>query len=323
MVSFFAHVVFLSTVVPQSSGGWWWNATDAGIPPEPPPWWNQWERIQDVRDYLGSAALSWNDVKAKAGTWAESLGGWTMGLTFDSGFWGFIDGCFSIFGWAVFRSAWNGVRTGCRRLVQLGAVVTVCLMAHYAWTFCWPVVSLLLATLSALIWLVRKGTRLMGWLLFWAHRSLGGAPEVFNFPVCESTAASGRYPKQWNQPKWQAILQRPDVEWVEFPMCAFGLGPGGNEFYVHRTRVVFPVHPPLRRVLNRPCPGVGPNHQHVPLKGARPGATVSRCTEAGAYCEGFVQAVVQCLQATLTGRGGSRQVIAMFWSSRKSWGSGC
>ena len=32
------------------------------------------------------------------------------------------------------------------------------------------------------------------------------------FPVAESSAPSGRYPKQWDLPEWQAILSREDVE---------------------------------------------------------------------------------------------------------------
>ena len=49
--------------------------------------------------------------------------------------------------------------------------------------------------------------------------------EAGGLPIAESTAVSTRYPKMWHLPKWQAILKRADVEWVEFPMCAFGLGP--------------------------------------------------------------------------------------------------
>ena len=44
-------------------------------------------------------------------------------------------------------------------------------------------------------------------------------------PIAESTARSGRYLKMCDLPCWQRILARDDVQWVEFPMCAFGLGP--------------------------------------------------------------------------------------------------
>ncbi|CAE7205713.1 unnamed protein product [Symbiodinium sp. CCMP2592] len=43
------------------------------------------------------------------------------------------------------------------------------------------------------------------------------------FPIAESSGKSGRYPKMWDLPWWREILRRPDVQFVEFPMCAFGL----------------------------------------------------------------------------------------------------
>ena len=94
---------------------------------------------------------------------------------------------------------------------------------------------------------------------------------------------------------------------IYLDMCAFGLGPpdAPGEFYRHATRIVFPRHEPLRQALLRVCPGVGPGHQHVPLKGNRPGVPVSRCTEAGVYAQEFVRAVVQVLRQSLqVGRGG-------------------
>ena len=123
------------------------------------------------------------------------------------------------------------------------------------------------------------------------------------FPIAESSGCSGRYPKQWNLPCWQRILKRSDVEWMDFKMCAFGLGPPDNdkEFYQHLTRVVFPIHSGLRALLARRCPGVGPNHLHVALKGARPGSAVSRCTEAGVYCSDFVNSVCTILLDSLVG----------------------
>ena len=121
------------------------------------------------------------------------------------------------------------------------------------------------------------------------------------FPVAESTGASGRYPKQWNLPSWKKLLARPDVDYMEFRMCAFGLGPPDDKtaFYQHMTRVVFPMHLPLREALNRRCPGVSAQHRHVPLKGSRPGILVTRCTEAGVYCPQFVEIVCSVLQNTL------------------------
>lgn len=125
------------------------------------------------------------------------------------------------------------------------------------------------------------------------------------FPICESTASSGRYPKQWDLPAWRRVLNRPDVDFIEFPMCSFGLGPPDDPtaFYVHRSRLVFPKHWPLRQVLLRQCPGLSANHRHVALRGQRQGQAVTRCTEAGAYAWDFVTSVVAVLQSSLGGAG--------------------
>ena len=124
------------------------------------------------------------------------------------------------------------------------------------------------------------------------------------FPIAESSAPSGRYPKQWDLPRWQAILARPDVTSVTFPMCAFGLKSLTEDgFYVHRTRLVFPKHPPLEAALARECPGVSHDHRHIPLKGSRPGSLVTRCTEAGVYCPDFVATIVNVVMATVKGGG--------------------
>ena len=126
------------------------------------------------------------------------------------------------------------------------------------------------------------------------------------FPVAESSGCSGRYPKQWDQPKWKAILARPDVDWAEFRMCAYGLGPPDDPsaFYQHLTRVVFKSHPALKMALSRRCPGISSSHKHVALKGSRPGSAVTRCTEAGVYCKQFVQVIAEVLQSTLVAAGG-------------------
>eukprot|EP00435_Cladocopium_sp_Y103_P039436 s669_g10.t1 len=129
----------------------------------------------------------------------------------------------------------------------------------------------------------------------WAADTFEDLLDQGAFPICESSAASGRYPKQWDLPAWRRVLNRSDVEYIEFPMCAFGLGPPDQpgHYYVHRTRLVFPVHAPLREALLRVCPGQGPQHVHVGLKGCRPGQTVTRCTEAGAYSWDFVTTIVR------------------------------
>ncbi|CAE7036810.1 unnamed protein product [Symbiodinium sp. CCMP2592] len=124
------------------------------------------------------------------------------------------------------------------------------------------------------------------------------------FPIAESSGKSGRYPKMWDLPWWREILRRPDVQFVEFPMCAFGLGPpDGEGYYHHRTRLVFPRCEAFAAALSRCCPGVGAAHRHVPLAGARPGAAQSRCAEAGVYPQEFVRTVVSTLHQPLVAGG--------------------
>ena len=48
--------------------------------------------------------------------------------------------------------------------------------------------------------------------------------DIRGFPIAESSAASGPYPKQWDLPCWQRILAREDVEWAELRMW-FWTGP--------------------------------------------------------------------------------------------------
>ena len=121
------------------------------------------------------------------------------------------------------------------------------------------------------------------------------------FPMAESSGCSGRYPKQWDLQCWRRILARPDVDFVEFRMCSFGLGPPDEpgSFYQHLTRVVFPRNDAVRAALSRRCPGVSSAHRHIPLKGARPGISVTRCTEAGVYCPEFVQTICNVVRESL------------------------
>ena len=74
-----------------------------------------------------------------------------------------------------------------------------------------------------------------------------------HFPIAESSGTSGRYPKQWHLPAWKKLLQRPDVDFLEIDMCAFGLAPHDaahpGQFYRHRTGLAFPRHV----AFARPC----------------------------------------------------------------------
>ena len=131
------------------------------------------------------------------------------------------------------------------------------------------------------------------------------ALEKGHFPIAESSGRSGRYPKMWNLPCWQRILQRPDVDFLEVDMCAYGLAPldagEPHHFYKHRTGLAFPRHPGFRQALFRLCQGVSATHQHVPLQGCRANTTVTRCAEAVVYSTHFVAAIVEALQTLVKG----------------------
>ncbi|CAL1131402.1 unnamed protein product [Cladocopium goreaui] len=91
----------------------------------------------------------------------------------------------------------------------------------------------------------------------------------------ESSAPSGRYPKIWDLPCMQRLRRRTGAKIVSMAMCAWGLGPPETEEGLfHRKHSWWLVSPELYPwallFLGRQCPGVGPTHQHAPLKGPSP-----------------------------------------------------
>eukprot|EP00435_Cladocopium_sp_Y103_P035203 s583_g9.t1 len=104
-----------------------------------------------------------------------------------------------------------------------------------------------------------------------------------HFPIAESSGRSGRYPKMWHLPCWQKILQRPDVDFLEIDMCAYGLAPldasGPHAFYKHRTGLAFPRHPAFRQALFRVC--CGPGIAAVGCGGGRPHGPYPQLRQAG------------------------------------------
>eukprot|EP00974_Lingulodinium_polyedra_P023875 2310906-Lingulodinium_polyedra.AAC.1 len=121
-------------------------------------------------------------------------------------------------------------------------------------------------------------------------RLFGAVVDAGKFAVCEDPAPDGAYPKLWDLPGWQALLQRADVEVTAFDACAHGLRPldgPATAFYRKKTWLVHRRCPGFRARMGRHCPGISSQHQHVQLRGSRPGATRSRCAEAGAYPEAF------------------------------------
>ena len=96
----------------------------------------------------------------------------------DAGLWLVIDTLVGLIGWAVFGTAWNEVRVGCRRVFQFSILLGVCLAAHYIWAVCYPVVSIVIALIMTLAWCLRKILRVVGTIFYYLQRWTGGAPET-------------------------------------------------------------------------------------------------------------------------------------------------
>eukprot|EP00435_Cladocopium_sp_Y103_P076069 s50_g75.t1 len=194
----------VSLVLIGASHGWWWNATSQ-VPVEEGPW-KTW-----ARGTMPSLVSFMDDTEERLGRVKASVQDYT-GPHFDQGLWWICDVVVSFFGWAVFGSAWGNVQTGLKRLLQLGALLTVCLAFHYVWTVCYPIVSLIVGLLMALVWLLRRLLRIGGTCLFYVQKWTGGAPEAVD--VTYHGPSTGKIPetselRQFKpsgaNPKWIAV----------------------------------------------------------------------------------------------------------------------
>ena len=140
------------------------------------------------------------------------------GGSWESRLWMFADAVFSILGWLIFGSAWQGVRSGCQRLLKISVVLLLCLVAHYVWALCWPVISLCTAIILGVIWVVRSVVRKLGTLIYWAQRAAGGVPEAMDAEFLGP--GTGRIPetsdlrtfkKSGTQEKWVLVRREGHV----------------------------------------------------------------------------------------------------------------
>ncbi|CAK9112136.1 Tyr recombinase domain-containing protein, partial [Durusdinium trenchii] len=153
-------------------GRGWWNAS---TPPEPSPakpWWRG-----KVEEWV-PAATPWLDGASETFSKVASLTEPTAESGFDRSLWTLADLAFSLLGWTLFGSAWAGVRNGCRRICQCCILLGCCIIAHYIWAVCWPVVSLVCAVMMTVVWLARRLLRALGGVVFVVQRFLGGTPEA-------------------------------------------------------------------------------------------------------------------------------------------------
>ena len=166
------RVLVLALAVAGGQG--WWGNNGSSLPPEGP--WQQWARTKapTAMGYYDRIHDSATQLREQVEEWSE----WSPHHGWDFSIWTAFDGIISLVGWVLFGAAWGNVKTGCRRIVQLGILVILCIVAHYVWAICWPVVSLLVAIVMTVVWVVRKAVKLAGKLVFHTQRLMGGTPEA-------------------------------------------------------------------------------------------------------------------------------------------------
>eukprot|EP00438_Fugacium_kawagutii_P016301 Skav208504 [mRNA] locus=scaffold1658:140020:151562:+ [translate_table: standard] len=160
-------------VSPRHGDGWW-------VPPVPePPQEEHWSH------WLLDPIPGGNETWARWESWRLDplmpTKWWSDAKTeerLEFGLWMVVDTIIGILGWAVFGTAWGRVRTGCWRVIQIGIVLGLCVVAHYVWAVCYPMVSIILALVAAVIWVLRKVLKTVGTVFFHAQKLAGGAPEA-------------------------------------------------------------------------------------------------------------------------------------------------
>ena len=159
--------VLLGAFLSPASSWWFTNNTK----PEDPGPWHVW--LQDHSPSLHEYVLA-----AENGFDRFAQEHYVEMPRFDAGLWLVIDTLVGLVGWAIFGTAWNEVRLGCRRVFQFTALLGVCLAAHYIWAVCYPVVSIVIAAVMTIVWCLRKILKVMGTVGFYLQRWTGGAPEA-------------------------------------------------------------------------------------------------------------------------------------------------
>ena len=144
------------------------------------------------------------------------VGDWT--LQPSGGLWWLCDSLVGLLGWLVFGTAWGDVKLGVRRLVQIGAILLLCVLAHYVWAVCYPIVTLVIEVLMAILWICKSLLRTIGTLVFYLQKWTGGAPEAadvqYHGPgtgAVPETAVLRQFKATASQPKWVAVRRGRDV----------------------------------------------------------------------------------------------------------------
>ena len=123
----------------------------------------------------------------------------------------------------------------------------------------------------------------------------GTVADAGDVAVAENPAPSGRYPSAFDLPCWQRVLRRRDTLVIPMDLCEHGCGPIDAPDQRHRKRTWIVTNDPALSALARRC---SQDHVHAPLRGTRPGARFSRCTEAGEYTWQFAHAIADTCAAS-------------------------
>ena len=150
----------------------WWNSSAAEAPRTVHGPYAQ--RLVDFWPGAEDTVRRWEE-------WFEQAEDWRLqatGPTIDSVLWVVLDSVISAIGWVLFGAAWGNVKSGCRKMIQFSALLGVCLVAHYVWAICYPIVSIIVALVMGLLWVCRKVLACVGTVFFHAQKWAGGAPEA-------------------------------------------------------------------------------------------------------------------------------------------------
>ena len=207
-----AKLLLVAALLSAQCDGWWYNRTEP--PPRPS---DRWQRFQDqVPETEAWITRWWHWSDGLGSDWRRYWDETTISSSFDLNLWLVVDTISGLAGWAVFGNAWGGVKQGCQRILRLMVVLTVCVAAHYLWSVCYPVVSILIACLMAVVWILRRLLNGVGTVFFYAQKLAGGAPEaadaVFHGPgtgAVPETAVLRSFKRTGDNPK-QVVVRRGD-----------------------------------------------------------------------------------------------------------------
>lgn len=157
-------------LLPHAPG--WWTHTDK--PVEPP---NPWEEPRKYATWLYTQAMDGLHNRTAGGFFdaTDLLSGWTP-ASWDG--WTAFDAVTSTVGWLIFGKAWTQVKSGFALLVRVGTLLAVCVVVHYIFALCWPIVSVLVGAIVTMIWMGRTLLKCCGRLMYCAQRLCGGVPEA-------------------------------------------------------------------------------------------------------------------------------------------------